>query len=277
MTVKWAINPGHMVPNSMEVFVAKKWSDNFLQLGLYKGQELTAAGESLEDVYSNGTIKKIKDWDKVTLNIDVHELTVEKLAILQSWLVEVHPWTVNGEVERFAAGSWSFDKDILLKYSNGNWEAVSPTSVTVLMPWSSTETELVADTDYEVALTTFGATAIKLKQWTKLPADAPTKGRITVTYSTTSASAKIMEHKATALATPFVMVLVNEYEFQGEKKTIKMYVDNCLASKAMLSQISDSDNTTVGFPVEITWNIVSQEFVGFSMESADSSSDNDWE
>lgn len=279
MTVKSALNPGHMVPNSMEVFVAKKWSDTFLQLGLYKGQELAAAWETLEDVYSNGTIKKIKDWDKITLNIDVHELTVEKLEILQSWLVEVHPWTVTAEVERFAPGSWSFDKDILLKYANGDWSAISPTSVTVLMPGSSSETTLTASTDYEVVATMFGATAIKLNQGTHLPADAPTKGRITVTYSTTSNTAKVMEHKANTLATPFVMVLVNEYEFQWEKKTIKMYVDNCLASKAMLSQIADSDNTTVGFPVEITWNIVSQEFAGFSMETSSSSNSNEeeWE
>jgi len=80
-----------MVPNSMEVYIANDWGDTPLQLGYYKDQELAPAGESIEDVYSNGVLKKTKDGDKVTLNITVHELTIEKLAILQSGLVEVHP------------------------------------------------------------------------------------------------------------------------------------------------------------------------------------------
>jgi hypothetical protein len=50
-----------MIPNSMEVFIAKKWSDNFLQLGFYNDQSLSNAGETSEDVYSNGKLKKTKD------------------------------------------------------------------------------------------------------------------------------------------------------------------------------------------------------------------------
>ena len=90
-----------MIPNSMEVFIAKKWSDNFLQLGFYKDQTLANAGETSEDVYSNGTLKKTRDGDKITVNITPHELTVDKLAILQSGLVEVHAGTVSGEVEKW--------------------------------------------------------------------------------------------------------------------------------------------------------------------------------
>lgn len=72
-----------MIPNSMEVYIAKKWSDNLLQLGFYKDQSLAAAGESVDDVYSNGIIKKIKNGNKMTVNITTHELTVDKLEILQ--------------------------------------------------------------------------------------------------------------------------------------------------------------------------------------------------
>ena len=72
-----------MIPNSMEVYIAKKWSDNLLQLGFYKDQSLAAAGESVDDVYSNGIIKKIKNGNKMTVNITAHELTVDKLEILQ--------------------------------------------------------------------------------------------------------------------------------------------------------------------------------------------------
>jgi hypothetical protein len=79
MSLNAPLNPGHMIPNSMEVYIAKKWSDNLLQLGFYKDQSLAAAGESVDDVYSNGIIKKIKNGNKMTVNITTHELTVDKL------------------------------------------------------------------------------------------------------------------------------------------------------------------------------------------------------
>ena len=83
MSLKAPLNPGHMVPNSMEVYIVKKWSEPLLHLGFHKVQSLASAGESVDDVYSNGTIKKTKDGDKITVNITAHELTVEKLEILQ--------------------------------------------------------------------------------------------------------------------------------------------------------------------------------------------------
>lgn len=275
MSLNAPLNPGHMIPNSMEVYFAAKWSDPLMHLGFYKDPELASAGETNEDVYANWTLKKTKDWNKITVNFTAHELTVEKLAILQAGLVEVHAWTVTAEVERSNPGDWSFEKDILLKYSNANGTAISPTSVTALIGW--VETELTADTDYQVGVTQMGATYIKLIQGTKLTANAPANVRITVTYSATNAWAKVMDHKANSIAKPFVMVLVNEFEYDGEKKTIKTYVDNCLADKAMLQQIADSDNTTVGFPLTITGTIKSQEFVGFSQTEDESSNDNDGE
>lgn len=271
MTLKAPLNPWHMVPNSMEVFVAKKWSDPLLQLGFYKDQWLAAAWESVEDVYSNGTIKKTKDWDKVTVNISVHELTVEKLEILQSGLVEVHAGTVSDEVETWMPWEWSFNRDLLLKYSNGDGSVISSPEVKALI--NGTEETLVADTDYTVWVNNFGATYVQLlmkddeNTSRKLDVDSPEKVKVSITYSSTNATAKVMDHKANAMADSFVMVLKNEFEFQWEKKSITTYIDNCQASKAMLQQIADSDNTTVGFPVEITGHIVKQDFVGFSMNA----------
>lgn len=273
MTIKAPINPGHMVPNSMEVYIAKKWSDPLLQLGLYKDQSLAAAGESVDDVYSNGTIKKTKDWDKVTVSITAHELTVEKLEILQYWLVSLNPGTVTGEVEEYLPGTWAFDKDIMLKYSNADNTAVTVSSVKALIDW--VEETLVADTDYTVWVNMFGSTYIKLLEkdsthaTRKLDVAAPVEVKLTITYSATNAEWKVMEHKANAIAKPFVMVLVNEFEYDGEKKYIRTWLDNCQASKATLQQIADSDNTTVGFPVEITGNVLKQEWKGFNLPSAD--------
>lgn len=272
MTLTAPLNPWHMIPNSMEVFIAKKWSDNFLQLGFYKDQSLASAGETVEDVYSNGTLKKMRDGNKLTVNITPHELTVEKLAILQSGLVELHAWTVTAEVEKWNPGDWSFDKDIILQYSNADWTAISPTSVTALI--EGVETALTADTDYQVWATMFGATYIKLlmkdSQNTsrKLDVTSPNSIRITITYSATNANAKIMSHNSTALAAPFVMVLKNEYVYNGETKRITTYLDNCQASKATLQQIADNDDTTVWFPVEITGVVIKQDFEWFSLPSA---------
>lgn len=266
MTLKAPLNPWHMIPNSMEVFIAKKWSDNFLQLGFYKDQSLANAGETVEDVYSNGTLKKTRDGDKITVNITAHELTVEKLAILQSGLVEVHAGTVSGEIETYLPWDWSFDKDIILQYSNADGTAITPTSVSALI--DGEETALVKDTDYQVWATIFGATYIKLltgETGGKLDATSPNSVKLTITYSSTNANAKVMDHKANALASPFVMVLKNEYEYNGETKKITTYLDNCLASKSTLQQIADSDDTTVGFPVEITGTVIKQDFEGFSL------------
>ena len=265
MTLAKPINPWHMVPNSAEFYIAKDWGDNLMQLGFYKDQSLAPAGESIEDVYSNGVIKKTKDWNKVTVNVTVHELTIEKLAILQSGLVEVHAETVSNESESWMPGEWELNKGLLLKYSNADSSAVTVSSVKALV--NGEEETLTLNTDYTVWVNVFGASYIKLiatpTTW-KLNADSPSNTKITIVYSATNASAKLMDHKANSLAEPFVMVIVNEFEYQGEKKMIKTFLENCQANKAMLQQIADSDNTTVGFPVEITWVIKKQDFIGFS-------------
>ena len=271
MSLNAPLNPGHMIPNSMEVYIAKKWSDNLLQLGFYKDQSLAAAGESVDDVYSNGIIKKIKNGNKMTVNITAHELTVDKLEILQYWLVELHAGTVSGEVEEFMPGDWNFEKDIILKYSNADGTAISPTTVSALI--DGVPTTLTASTDYTTGVDMFGTTYIKLlcadaeHTSRKLDANSPETVKITVTYSATNANVKVMEHNANAIAKPFVMVLVNEFEYDGEKKYVRTYLDNCQASKATLQQIADNDDTTVGFPVEITGTVVKQEWKGFSLAS----------
>ena len=271
MSLKAPLHPEYMIPNSMEIYVGAKWSDALTHVGFYKDPSLASASESTDDTYANGTIKKSKDWKKVTVSFSAHELSPDLLGILQSWLVQVLPWTVSWEVEKFEAWSWGYEKDILLKFANANGTAVTITSITALIEGS--EVSLTADTDYQVWATSFGATYVKLLMKDtehtsrKLEEDSPEKVRLTVTYSATNGTSKVIDHFDNAIAKPFVMVLVNEYVYDGNTKTVKMYVDNCQANKAMLQQISDSDNTTVGFPVEITWDIVSQEFAGFVASS----------
>lgn len=267
MSLKAPLNPGHMIPNSMEIYVAKRASDPWLQIGFYKDQSLAAAGETAEDVYSNGTIKKVRDGNKITVSFTAHELTNEKLEILQYWLVELKAGTVVGEVESFKPGEWSFDQDIILKYSNANGTAVDPTSVVALI--DGTNQTLVEDTDYKVGVDMFGSTWVKLLSGSKLDANAANSVKITITYSATNGDVKVMEHAANAIAKPFVMCLVNEFEYDGVKKYVRTYLDNCQASKATLQQIADSDDTTVGFPVEITGTVVKQEWNGFSQEESD--------
>lgn len=270
MTIQAPLNPGHMIPNSMEVYIAKKPSDGWLQLGLYKDQSTAAAGESVDDVYSNGTIKKVKNGDKMTVGFSAHELTAEKLEILQLGLVELKAGTVVDEVETFKAGEWSFDSDVFLKYSNADKTPVTVSAVSILV--GGTSTTLTVTTDYVVGADQFGTSFITFKSGGAITDEMLLTGVISVTYSATNANAQIMEHKANALAKPFVMCLVNEFEYNGVKKSIKTYLDNCQASKAVLQQIADNDDTTVGFPVEITGRVVKQEFIGFSNAAASANS-----
>lgn len=263
MSLNVPLNPGHMVPNAMELFIAKRWSDPLMQVGFYKDQDIAAAGETSEDVYSNGSLKKIKDGNKVKVNFSLHELTNEKLEILQLGLISMKAGTVVGEVETFLPGTWSFEKDVLLKYANQDGTAVEPTKVEALI--NGEAQQLVKGTDYEVVLTTLGSTAIKFKTGEKLQATAPVNVKITITYSATANDVKVIEHKDNGVAKGFVMVLVNEFEYEGKKKTIKLYVEDCQASKAMMKQVANADGTTAGFPVEITGTIVKQENLGFSL------------
>lgn len=263
MTLKAPINAGHMVPNAMEIFIAKRWSDPLMQVGYYKDQDLATAGETSDDVYSNGSLKKIKDWNKVKVSFSLHELTNEKLEILQLGLISMKAGTVVGEVENFMPGSWSFDKDILLKYSNQDGTPADVTKVEALI--NGVVKPLTKGTDYEVIVTSLGATAIKLKKGTLLTDTAPVNVKLTVTYSATANDVKVVEHKANSLAKGFVMVLVNEFEYDGKKKSIKLYVEDCQASKALMKQIADNDGTTAWIPVEITGTIVKQDNLGFSL------------
>lgn len=251
-----------MIPNSMEIYVAKRWKDPLVQIGFYKDQDLTTAGESTEDVYANGTIKKVKDGNKMKVSFSLHELTDEKVDILQYGMLDFKPGTVANEVETIMPGNWSFEDDILLKYSNQDGTAVNVATVSALIDGVSTE--LTAGTDYNVVATTLGATAIELVKGGKLKEIAPDTVKLTVTYSATADDLKVIEHKSNAIAKSFVMVLVNEFEYDGKKKFIKTYLDNCQASKSAIKQIADNDATTAGMPIEITGTVVKQENLGFN-------------
>lgn len=235
-----------------------------MQVGFYKDQSLAFGGENSDDVYSNWTLKKIRDWNKMTVSFSAHELTNEKLEVLQLWLTEYTAWTVASEVQVANPGEWSFTKDILLKYSNQDWTPCTIASVKALIDW--TETTLVADTDYTVSATSTGSTAIKLLQTNAtLTETAPASVKITITYSSTAADIVNVSHGENVVAEPFVMVLVNTFKYWNSTKSIKTYLENCYANKAVEAPIADSDNTTMWFPVEITGSIAKQEKIGFKM------------
>jgi hypothetical protein len=89
--------------------------------------------------------------------------------------------------------------------------------------------------------------------------------KITITYTITpDTTAKYFTHYTNALAKPFKMLLINEYEWNGAKRYIRQYVDNCQANKAVIAQIADSDNTTAGMPLEITGEIINEKYIGFT-------------
>jgi hypothetical protein len=69
-----------------------------IQVGFYKDQDISAGGESVDDVYSNGTLKKMTNGNKLNINFTMHELTPEKRAIVQNGLIELVGGDVTGDI-----------------------------------------------------------------------------------------------------------------------------------------------------------------------------------
>jgi hypothetical protein len=84
-----------------------------------------------------------------------------------------------------------------------------------------------------------------LLQATTLTETAPATVKLTITYSSTATDIVNVAHGENVLAEPFVMVLVNTFKYGDKTKSIKTYLENCYANKAVEAPIADSDNTTM--------------------------------
>lgn len=262
MTLKAPLNPESMIPNSAEIYAGKTW-DQMVQIGLYKDPSFSAGGETVEDVYANATLTKVTGGNKLNVSFNLHEITPEKLEILQYGLIQLeNPATITGEVDTYRPGSREIWNGILLRYKNSDGDPIAPTVKAII---GGVEETLVKDTDYVIKQTFLGDTIVELKTGGELDADSPATGTITITYDATpSLDTKYVKHSESAIAKGFKVAIVNEYEYEGNIKKIVQYLDNCRAEKAVLSQISDSDNTTAAYPITIEGEILKQEFVGFS-------------
>ncbi|MDR3169785.1 MAG: hypothetical protein LBU27_08885 [Candidatus Peribacteria bacterium] len=81
----------------MEIFIGYDWN-KMLQVGFYKDQDISAGGETVDDVYSNGQLKKMTNGNKLNINFTMHELTPEKRAIVQNGLIELQGGSIAGDV-----------------------------------------------------------------------------------------------------------------------------------------------------------------------------------
>ena len=123
---------------------------------------------------------------------------------------------------------------------------------------------MVKDTDYTVGKTFVGDTYISFKTGGKLTTDTPMEGVITIKYSCTpDASLQKMKHAASAIPTGFVMLLEEKWMHNGKEKGIRFKLEDCQNVKAFHKPISDADNTTAGYPCEITGRVIGHEFFGF--------------
>lgn len=266
MTLTTPSNPQYMVQTSAEFRVAKRWSDALKHVGLYKNPDRTPAGETSDDVYANYSTKKIKWGNKITQKFDLHEITPEILAIIDNGTIvksnEIA--SVVDRTESFKPGYWSFDKDIILKSRNADGSEITAEVKGVI---DGVSTLLVEGTDYAIWVTTFGDTYIKLLEKTAtglLEADAPSSVTINIKYSATpDATLQKIEHLASALPTGFVMVIEEKRNYNGQECGVRIFLEDCQNVKSITKPISDADNTTAGYPCEVTGTIKKHEYFGF--------------
>lgn len=257
--------PETMVPSSAEMFVADRWSAPLKNIWFYKNPTLASAGETVNDEYANGTLKKVKNGDKLTVTFELHEQYLPVLKSLQKGLISVSSEvaSVTARVETYNAGSWGFNTDILLDKANADGSAIVPTKVEALIGGSWVA--LASGDDYVAWATSTGNTYIKFIKGAALNENAPKSAQIKVTYNATpDATLSIIKHNANALAEGFVYVIQWERDYNGNKRSIRILLENCLAEKGTMNPISDSDGTTSGYPISLTGTIKRHEFKGFA-------------
>lgn len=253
-----------MVPVSMDVLVAKKWSDPLKNIGVYKDPDRASAGETSDDTYSNYMTKKIKNGDMMKINVALHEINPDILAIIDggSLTVSKEVASVQDRIETFLPGKWGFNKDILLESRNADGSVIEPTEVKALI--DGQDQTLQKNTDFTVGKTAIGDTYLSFKIGGKLKADSPSEVVIKVKYSCTpDVSLKKIKHHSSGIPTGFVMVIEEKWQHNGKEKGIRFKLEDCQNVKGFHKAISDSDGTTAGYPCEITGRVIGHEFFGF--------------
>lgn len=263
-TLNQPISAKHMVQSSMDVLIAKKWSNPLRNVGFYKDPDRSSAGETSEDVYANGMLKKIKNGDMMKVSITLHELNPDILAIIDGGSVEVknEVASVQDRIESFLPSKWGYNNDILLESRNADGSVIEPTEVKAVI--DGQDQVLQKETDYTVGKTQLGDTFISLKTGGKLKEDSPATVSIHIKYSCTPDETLVkMKHLASGIPTGFVMVLEEKRTLDGKDRGIRFKLENCQNVKGFHKAIADSDNTTAGYPCEITGRVVAHEFFGF--------------
>lgn len=265
MAIKNPMSEKHMVKVSQDVFVAKKWSDPLKNVGVYNNPDRTSAGETTEDKYANWETKLIKKGDTMNIKVDLHEINPAIIDIIEYGAIKVSKEieSIVDRVEEFAPGQWSFTKDILLKSRNADKSVITPTEVKALV--NGTWTKLVKDTDYSIGVNIIGDTWVKFIEWGVFTLDSPSVSSISIKYSATpDQTLEKIEHFDSALPIGFVMILEEKWKVNGKECGIRFKLDNCKNVKAFHKPISDGDNTTAGYPCDITGNVIGHEFFWFN-------------
>ena len=264
MTVKNPIDERYMVRTSMDVLIAQSWSQGLRNVGVYSDPNRSSAGETSEETYSNWQTKKIKNGDMMKVDITLHEINPEILAIIDGGAVKVSKEVaqVTDRIEKFLPGQWGFTKDVLLESRNADGSMITPSEVKALI--NGVDTALVKGTDYEIGKTAIGDTFVNFKQGAKLTADTPAQATISIKYSCTpDATLQKMKHETSGVPLGFVMVLEEKRNYNGKEMGIRFKLEDCKNTKAFHKAINDGDSSSAGYPCEITGRVVGHEFFGF--------------
>lgn len=263
MTIQAPMKKEYMVNASMNVLIAKNWHSPLRNVGVYSDPAREAWGETSDEVYSNWRTKRIKNGDLMNLNVSLHEINPEILAIIDWGAVEYEQEvaTVTDRLEKFMVGQWWFDRDVILSSRNADGTAITPT-VKILL-WG-VETTLTSWTDYNVGVTAIGDTYITFIQGTNLPANAPAEWVINVTYSCTpDATLQKIKHFQAWVPSGFVMVLEEKWTVDWKDVGIRFKLEDCKNVKGFHTPVNDADDLTSWYPCQITGTVIGHEFFGF--------------
>lgn len=233
---------------------------------VYKEQDFSSGAETVEDVYSNLSFKKIKNGNKFNAGFSYHEQRPKILQIIDQGIAtyeDVPSTTIPNETEHYLPGERGIGDDgaIILKKRNANESVCTIDSINITK--GGVATPLDPANDYDIGVDTFGFTRIKLKTWGLIAEQDPLTAKLSIIYEVTPPAHISVAHAKSAVAQGFLAMYIWKGSYGGNDMEIRIVTDNTVNDKSFTQFKGDSDDDTAGFPCAFSGNIIYHEFKWF--------------
>lgn len=258
------VNAKNMLTWGFEIYVGLK-PTSMVRLWVFKDVDTSFGGETTEDIYTNYKTKKVKNGDQYNINLSVHEITPQTMAIIFNGMVDYikNSGTTASVTDSKTVGEWSYDDPVRLSKFNSNLSAVTITSVKVGAK------VLVVAKDYKIVTNGFGRSFIEVIN----PSTTGYTGQLTaadlnqvleIVFEAVSTSEEML-YKSSGLATGFHMMINWEGTHNNTKLSYQVELRDCKADQAFVNLIGDSDDGTAALPLTVAGTIVSMTYEWFGV------------